>query len=153
MGDKKPKRPVHASVFGSVRHGDTWVTLALPLASDLRWDTVNEQVRYRVAVRLGSRVIPEATVQHLLTLVYIAMGVILSVSLLLSSMGVDVLTSLTAAIAAVFNIGPAFSRVGPFDNYGWFPAGAKWVLSVCMIAGRLEFYSALVLVTPRFWLR
>ena len=35
----------------------------------------------------------------------------------------------------------------------WFPAGAKWVLSVCMIAGRLEFYSALVLVTPRFWLR
>ena len=54
-------------------------------------------------------------------------------------MGVDVLTSLTAAIAAVFNIGPAFGGVGPFDNYGWLPAGAKWVLSVCMIAGRLEF--------------
>jgi trk system potassium uptake protein TrkH len=105
------------------------------------------------AIRLGTRVIPESTVQRLLTLVYIALGVILSASLLLASMGVDVLTSLTAAIAAVFNIGPAFGRVGPFDNYGWLPAGAKWVLSVCMIAGRLEFYSALVLVTPQFWRR
>ena len=103
------------------------------------------------AVRLGSRVIPESTVQSLLNLVYVAAAVILSASLLLASMGVDVLTSLTAAIAAVFNIGPAFGGVGPFDNYGWLPAGAKWVLSVCMIAGRLEFYSALVLLTPRFW--
>jgi len=103
------------------------------------------------AVRLGSRVIPESTVQSLLILVYIAAAVILSASLLLASMGVDVLTSLTAAIAAVFNIGPAFGGVGPFDNYGWLPAGAKWVLSVCMIAGRLEFYSALVLLTPWFW--
>ena len=103
------------------------------------------------AIRLGSRVIPESTVQSLLILVYIAAAVILSASLLLASMGVDVLTSLTAAIAAVFNIGPAFGGVGPFDNYGWLPAGAKWVLSVCMIAGRLEFYSALVLLTPWFW--
>ena len=64
------------------------------------------------AVRLGSRVIPESTVQSLLILVYIAAAVILSASLLLASMGVDVLTSLTAAIAAVFNIGPAFGGVG-----------------------------------------
>jgi len=105
------------------------------------------------AIRLGSHVIPESTVQRSLNLVYIALGVILSAALLLASMGVDVLTSLTAAIAAVFNIGPAFGRVGPFDNYGWLPAGAKWVLSFCMIAGRLEFYSALVLVTPWFWRR
>ena len=103
------------------------------------------------AVRLGSRVIPESTIQSLLNLVYIAAAVILSASLLLASMGVDPLTSLTAAIAAVFNIGPAFGGVGPVENYGWMPAGAKWVLSFCMIAGRLEFYSALVLLTPGFW--
>lgn len=103
------------------------------------------------AVRLGERVIPESTIQSLLNLVYIAATVIVSASLLLASMGVDPLTSLTAAIAAVFNIGPAFGGVGPLENYGWMPAGAKWVLSFCMIAGRLEFYSALVLLTPGFW--
>ena len=95
--------------------------------------------------------IPEPAVQSLLNLIHIVAAVILTASLLLASMGVDVLTSITAAIAAVFNIGPALGGVGPFDNYGWLPAGAKWVLSVCMIAGRLEFYSALVLLTPSFW--
>ena len=103
------------------------------------------------AVRLGSEVISEETIQSLLNLGYIAAGVILSASLLLTSMGVDVLTSLTAAIAAVFNVGPAFGRVGPLDSYGWMPSGAKWVLGFCMIAGRLEFYAALVLLTPSFW--
>ena len=103
------------------------------------------------AVRLGERVIPESTIQSLLNLVYIAATVIVSASLLLASMGVDPLTSLTASIAAVFNIGPAFGGVGPVENYGCMPAGAKWVLSFCMIAGRLELYSALVLLTPGFW--
>ncbi len=103
------------------------------------------------AIRLGSRVIPESTVQSLLNLIYIAIAVILSASLSLAAMGVDILTSLTAAISAVFNIGPGLGGVGPFDNYAWLPAGAKWVLSAAMVAGRLEFYSVFVLLTPWFW--
>ena len=103
------------------------------------------------AVRLGSRVIPEPAAQSSLSLIFVVAAVVLTASLLLASMGVDVLTSITGTIAAVFNIGPALGEVGPFDNYGWLPAGAKWVLSLCMIAGRLEFYSPLVLLTPGFW--
>ena len=37
--------------------------------------------------------------------------------------------------------------------YGHLPALAKWTLSVVMIAGRLEFYTLVVVLTPAFWRR
>ncbi|MDP2838941.1 MAG: hypothetical protein Q8O11_02710, partial [Syntrophales bacterium] len=31
------------------------------------------------------------------------------------------------------------------------PAVGKWILSFCMLVGRLEIYTILVLLTPEFW--
>ena len=103
------------------------------------------------AVRLGGDVIPEGTIQSLLNLVYLAFVVNFVSCLLLAAMGVDVLTSIAAVAASMFNIGPGLGGVGPLDNYGHLPSMAKWVLSGCMIAGRLEFYTVLVILTPAFW--
>ena len=64
----------------------------------------------------------------------------------------DVAADGAAAVAAsMFNIGPGLKGVGPLDNYAHLPMVAKWVLSACMIAGRLEFYTVLVIMTPAFW--
>lgn len=103
------------------------------------------------AVRLGGHVIPEPTIQSLLNLVYLAFVVNFVSCLALAAVGVDVLTAISAVAAAMFNIGPALGGVGPTDNYSQLPALAKWVLSFDMIAGRLEFYTLLVTVTPWFW--
>ena len=103
------------------------------------------------AVRLGGEVIPETTIQSLLNLVYLAFLVNFVSCLLLAAMGIDVLTSITAVAACMFNIGPGLGGVGPLDHYGHLPDLAKWVLSGCMIAGRLEFYTVLVILTPAFW--
>ncbi len=103
------------------------------------------------AVRLGGVVIPEGTIQSLLNLVYLAFVVNFVSCLLLAAMGVDVLTSIAAVAASMFNIGPSLGGVGPLDNYGHLPTLAKWVLSGCMIAGRLEYYTVLVILTPAFW--
>ena len=51
----------------------------------------------------------------------------------------------------MFNIGPGLGTVGPAENYAHLPVFAKWVLIVCMLAGRLEFYTALIIFTPAFW--
>ena len=53
----------------------------------------------------------------------------------------------------MFNVGPGLGAVGPLDDYGHLPALAKWVLSFARIAGRLEFYTLVVIVTPAFWRR
>jgi len=103
------------------------------------------------AVRLGGRVVAEGTVQSLLSLIYLSLVVLAVGSLLLAAQGVDLLTSFAAVVACMFNIGPGFGTVGPAENYAHLPALSKWVLSVCMIAGRLEFYTLLVVLTPDFW--
>ena len=103
------------------------------------------------AVRLGGDVVSESTVQSLLSLIYLAFVVNFTAVLLLAAMGIDVLTAISAVAASMFNIGPGLGGVGPLDNYGHLPTLAKWVLSGCMVAGRLEFYTVLVILTPAFW--
>jgi len=103
------------------------------------------------AVRLGGRVVPEGTIQSLLNLIYLAFLVNFVSCLLLSAMGVDVFTSIAAVAASMFNIGPGLGGVGPLESYAHLPWLAKWVLAGCMIAGRLEFYTVLVILTPAFW--
>ncbi len=65
----------------------------------------------------------------------------------------DVVTAVSAGISAVSNIGPALGEVGPTDHYAHFPAYVKLVLSFCMLCGRLEIFTLLVLFHPRFWQR
>jgi trk system potassium uptake protein TrkH len=105
------------------------------------------------AVRMGSQIFPEPAVQSLLNLVYLAFLTNFVSCLLLAVSGVDVLTSIGAVVACMFNIGPGLGLVGPVEHYGHLPALAKWVLSGCMLAGRLEFYTVLVIFTPAFWRR
>ncbi|PKN41055.1 MAG: potassium transporter [Deltaproteobacteria bacterium HGW-Deltaproteobacteria-18] len=71
--------------------------------------------------------------------------------LALAAMGVDVLTSFAAVVACIGNIGPGLGEVGPVDNYAAIPTLGKWVLSFCMLLGRLEIYTVLVLFVPEFW--
>ena len=103
------------------------------------------------AVRLGGNVIAESTIQSLLNLVYLALVVNFVACLCLAALGVDVLTAISAVAASMFNIGPGLGGVGPTDNYGGLPDLAKWVLAMCMVAGRLEFYTVIVILTPAFW--
>ncbi|MBZ4642994.1 MAG: transport (Trk) system, rane component [Deferribacteraceae bacterium] len=78
---------------------------------------------------------------------------ILTVTLIVSFSGHDIITSLTTALATVGNIGPGFGKVGPTENYAFYSDFIKWVLSFAMIAGRLEIYTFLVIFFPYFWKR
>lgn len=104
-------------------------------------------------IRAGGNVVAEETVAGLLNLVFLAWLVMLVASLLVTATGVDLLTAVSAVIACQFNIGPGLAGVGPAENFGSLSPLAKWVLSATMIAGRLEFYTLLVLLSPAFWRR
>ena len=67
--------------------------------------------------------------------------------------GEEMLTSISAAAAAIGNVGPGFAGVGPAANYAHLHPVAKWVLSFLMLAGRLEILTVLILLTPGFWRR
>ncbi|MEL6583100.1 MAG: TrkH family potassium uptake protein [Pseudomonadota bacterium] len=74
------------------------------------------------------------------------------VSITLSLMGLDTITSVSGAVTAVANIGPGLGpEIGPAGNFAALPDGAKWVLAAAMLVGRLELMSVYVLFTLRFW--
>src|SRR5690606_21888277 len=103
------------------------------------------------AVRLSGEAVDETTIQSLLNLVYLALVVNVVACIALTATGVDILTSITAVTASMFNVGPAFGQVGPTEHFGHLPVLAKWVLSLCMLAGRLEFFTFFVIFAPLFW--
>ncbi|MEE8585647.1 MAG: potassium transporter TrkG [Acidobacteriota bacterium] len=103
------------------------------------------------AVRLNGKAVSESAIQSLLNLVYLAFLINFAASLALTAFGVDILTAISAVAAAMFNVGPGLGLVGPSENYAFLAAPAKWLLCFCMLAGRLEYYSLLVIATRAFW--
>lgn len=65
----------------------------------------------------------------------------------------DLVTSASAALTALGNVGPGFGAVGPTETFSQLPGYVKATLAVCMLAGRLELFTVLVLFQPRFWRR
>lgn len=63
----------------------------------------------------------------------------------------DLVTAWTSVISALGNVGPGFGTVGPTETYTHLPAAGKLVLAVCMLVGRLEVFTVLVLFFPSFW--
>ena len=61
-------------------------------------------------------------------------------------MGYDIITSFSAAIASLGNIGPGLARVGAIENYSFFDTYSKIVLIFAMFLGRLEIFSVLILL-------
>jgi len=67
-------------------------------------------------------------------------------------MGIDILTAYSASLTAITNVGPGLGPIiGPSGNFGPLPDGAKWLLVVAMLAGRLEVLALLVILDRDFW--
>ena len=73
--------------------------------------------------------------------------------LIVAAHGYDLVTSMSSALTAIGNVGPGLGGVGPTDDFAHFPATAKLVLAFCMLAGRLEIFTVLVILEPHFWRR
>ncbi len=65
--------------------------------------------------------------------------------------GYDLLTSFTASIACISNVGPGFGEVGSMDNYAELPVVLKLVSTALMLIGRLEIFGFIQLFYIRSW--
>jgi trk system potassium uptake protein len=74
------------------------------------------------------------------------------VAIALSALGLDYLTAMSGALTSLANVGPGLGPlIGPAGTFSGLPDSAKWLLSFAMLIGRLELFTVLVLLTPRFW--
>jgi trk system potassium uptake protein TrkH len=99
----------------------------------------------------NGRIVPPEVLQGVQSMAMLYMTVFVLASLALAWLGHDVITAISAVAATLGNVGPGLGAVGPVDNYAHFSIPAKWICSFCMLVGRLEVYSVIVLLVPEFW--
>ena len=104
-------------------------------------------------VKLNGRPLEHETLRGI-TVFFISYIFVFALALLVISFdNFDFTTNFTAVVATLSNIGPGLSQVGPTANFAGFSALSKVVLTLVMIAGRLEIFPMLVLFTRRTWKR
>ena len=104
-------------------------------------------------IRIGHRTVPQEVMTNILGFFLLYMALFALATGVMSLLGLDVLTALSSVAATIGNIGPALGTVGPAENYFHLPQLGKWVLSGCMLLGRLEIYTVFLIFLPEFWRR
>ncbi len=102
-------------------------------------------------LKFGKRLVSDDIIRGIWGFFIIYLGLFILSSLVLTALGIDMVTSFSAVAACIGNIGPGLGSVGPRENFAHLPLLAKWVLSFCMLLGRLEIYTVIILFVPEFW--
>jgi trk system potassium uptake protein TrkH len=102
-------------------------------------------------IRMGSFAIQEGVVGNIISLIQLYIILFIAASLILTMLGLDLVTAGASTIACLSNIGPGLGTVGPTENYAHIPFIGKWVLIGCMLLGRLEIFTVLIVVSRGFW--
>ncbi|MGH6944509.1 MAG: TrkH family potassium uptake protein [Geminicoccaceae bacterium] len=98
------------------------------------------------------RPLEDDVVEGVLAFAVVYAGALAAIALGLGACDLDWLTSLSGAATALGNVGPGLGPIiGPAGNFASLPDAAKWLLSFGMMFGRLELFTVLVLLVPRFW--
>ncbi len=112
-------------------------------------------------VRENGKPVTDAMVHSVQTFFCTYIAVLLFCAFLLSfddftlanGMTADLTTHFSSSLTCISNVGPGFSLVGPYSNFSAYSGFSKMVLSVEMIAGRLEIFPVILLFCPSTWKR
>lgn len=64
----------------------------------------------------------------------------------------DIYTCFAAVAGCLSNVAIGFDQtIGPGGDFSTFPDGAKWILMLAMLIGRLEYITLIVMLFPSFW--
>ena len=109
-----------------------------------------------IPLRLGRVILPDQIISRVVGMVVLYFLTIFGAFLLMSIIGTniegwDLVTSLSSVLSSIGNVGPGLNLVGPAANYQFIPPAGKGVLMACMLVGRLELFTFMILFAPPFW--
>ncbi len=103
-------------------------------------------------MRFNGKSVNENTYNSVMGFFFMYIFIFIISAVCLSLFNLDFLTAFSAAASAISNVGPGLGEIlGPSGNYSSLDDGAKWILSITMIIGRLEIFTVLVLLSMNFW--
>jgi trk system potassium uptake protein TrkH len=104
-----------------------------------------------IPLKIGGNVLSERVISGIIGMTILYFAILIVGFLIMSALGLEHVTALSSVAATLGNIGPGLGLVGPAANYLCIPDLGKVVLIVCMLVGRLELFTVLVLLAPSFW--
>jgi trk system potassium uptake protein TrkH len=104
-----------------------------------------------IPIRIGDRYIGEDVVRNTLGFFLFYMSIFGITALMLTTLNLDIESAIAAAASAIGNIGPGLGAFGPTDNYALLHPIGKWMLTFCMLLGRLEIFTIMVLFSRTYW--
>lgn len=104
-------------------------------------------------IRVNDKVVSEKLISNTATYFVIWAAIFVGSILLISLDGFSVETNVSAVLACFNNIGPGLGSVGPASNFADYSIFSKVILSVVMLAGRLEIFPILLLFKAEAWKR
>jgi trk system potassium uptake protein TrkH len=102
-------------------------------------------------VRVGGLPVPPNILSAVMAFGFIYTASIVSLTLLMSFSGLDIVTAFSAVVASINNTGPGLNQVGPATTFEVLTDFQTWVCTFAMLLGRLEIFTLLVVLTPAFW--
>ena len=106
-----------------------------------------------IPVRYNNKTVTEQIVYNIIGFFVLYMLLFIIGALGLGVAGLDFVSSIGGAASSLGNVGPAFGTLHPLSNFNSLPDAGKWWCGFLMLAGRLELFTVLILLTPFFWQR
>ncbi len=104
-----------------------------------------------IPVRFNRKTVSEHIVYNVIAFFVLYMLLFIIGAFVLGFLGLDFASALGGAASSLGNVGPAFGSLSPLNNFSTLPALGKWWCGFLMLAGRLELFTVLILLTPYFW--
>ena len=105
------------------------------------------------SIKIGESNISDNIVKNTLGFYLFYIFIFITASIIFSLTGLDIVTSLSASASAIGNIGPGLGLIGPANSWANIDDVGKWVASFCMLLGRLEIFTVMVLFSKTFWVK
>ncbi len=106
-----------------------------------------------IPVRYNNKMVKEHIVYNIIAFFVLYMLLFIIGALGLGALGLDFVSAIGGAASSLGNVGPALGSLSPLNNFHGLPDLAKWWCAFLMLAGRLELFTVLILLTPYFWRR
>ena len=104
-------------------------------------------------IKIDHKVVPGDYVNKIFGFLFLYLCFIIGGAFMLTLSGSSIADAFCMASANISNLGPSplINSLGANLEYASLPILSKWTLMVLMLAGRLEIFALLAIVSPSYW--
>jgi trk system potassium uptake protein TrkH len=102
-------------------------------------------------IKIGGKSVDDEIVNNAFIFFFVYIAILFISTVILSLDNFDFMTTFSASVASLSNIGSGFELIGPLGNFSLFSNLSKITMTLCMIVGRLEVLPVIALISPSMW--